>query len=76
MKCPVCREPMQRKMIRYTQEWQGELVAFDNVPADVCDNCGEQLLEGWVVDKINETLWSMKPPLRRLEVPLYDLAGS
>jgi len=67
---------MQRKMIRYTQEWRGELIAFDNVQADVCDNCGEQLLEGWIVGKINETLWSMKPPRSQLQVPLYDLAVS
>jgi len=67
---------MIKKTIRYTQEWNGELVAFDNVPADVCETCGEQLLEGHVVDKINQTLLSMAPPHKQLKVPLYDLTGT
>ena len=76
VKCPVCQNHMVRKTIRYTQEWNGKLVAFDNVPADVCETCGEQLLEGHIVDKINQTLWSMEPPHGQLQVPLYDLAVS
>ena len=74
--CPVCRGRMVKKAVRYTQEWKGDLVVFENVPAEVCETCGEQLLEGWVVDKINQTLWSMQPPHRHLQVPLYDLAVS
>ena len=74
IECPVCHSQMTRKTIRYSQEWKGDLVVFENVPADVCETCQEQLLEGWVVDKINQTLWSMKPPQRHLQVPLYDLA--
>lgn len=74
MKCPVCQNHMVKKTILYTQEWNGELVAFDNVPVDECENCGEQLLEGHIVDKINQTLWSMDPPHGQLQVPVYDLA--
>ena len=72
--CPVCHGRMTKRAIRYSQEWKGEFVVFENVPADVCETCGEQLLEEGVVGKINETLWSMKPPHRHLQVPLYDLA--
>ena len=72
--CPVCRGPMVRKTIRRMQEWKGALVVFENVPADVCESCGEQLLEGEVVDRMNQILWSMQPPHRHLQVPLYDLA--
>ena len=75
-KCPVCQSPMTKASIRYSQEWKGVPVLFENVPAEVCGTCGEQLLEGWVVDKINETLWSTRPPNRHLQVPLYDLAVS
>ncbi|MFT5369026.1 MAG: YgiT-type zinc finger domain-containing protein [Candidatus Latescibacterota bacterium] len=74
VKCPVCQNHMIRTTIRYTQEWNDKLVAFDNVPADVCETCGEQVLEGHIVDKINQTLSSMEPPDKQLKVPLYDLA--
>ena len=74
MSCPVCHGKMVRKTIRYSLEWKGEFVVFENVPADVCETCGERLMEGRTVDEINKNLWSMKPPKRHLQVPLYDLA--
>ena len=73
-RCPVCHGPMVEKNIRHMHEWKDTLVVFENVPADVCEACGEQLLKGEVVDRMNQILWSMEPPHRHLRVPLYDLA--
>ena len=72
--CPVCHSHLVKRAIRHSLEWKGELVVFENVPAEVCESCGEKLLEGRIVDEINQTLWSMQPPNRLLQVPLYDLA--
>lgn len=72
--CPVCRQVMVSKLIRHVQTWEDRVVVFENVPADVCDRCGEVLFSGAVVDRLNQTLWSMRPAPRTMEVPVYDLS--
>jgi YgiT-type zinc finger domain-containing protein len=71
--CPVCHHPMRETRIRHVQTWQDQVV-FDHVPAEICDHCGEILLAGWVVDRINNLLWSKAPATQTILVPLYDLA--
>ncbi len=74
MECPVCHNMMADKLIKHFQEWEGRNVIFENVPAEVCSVCGETLLTGEVVDKINETLWSMPKSLRKETVDIYKLS--
>jgi len=75
MQCPVCHNDMQNKFIRHFQEWKGHYVIFENVPALVCTVCKETLFTGNIVDKINETLWSMPKSARKEEVDIYELSG-
>jgi YgiT-type zinc finger domain-containing protein len=60
--------------IRHVQTWAERVVVFENVPAEVCPQCGEVLFSGQVVDKLNQLLWSMPPALRTIEAPVYDLS--
>ncbi len=76
MDCPVCHNKMKKKIIKYFQEWKGHYVVFENVPALVCSVCKENLLSGNIVDKINETLWSMPSSSRKEEVDVYELSES
>ena len=74
--CPVCHRPMTEARVRHVATWQEEVVVFENVPVEVCDHCGETLLAGWVVDKLNSLLWSMTPAPRTIQVPVYDLSAA
>jgi YgiT-type zinc finger domain-containing protein len=65
---------MKGTRMRHVQTWQNQVVVFDHVPVEVCDHCGEILLVGWVVDKINNLLWSKAPATQTILVPLYDLS--
>ena len=40
------------KYLRHVQTWHDTVVVFDNVPAEVCEQWGEQLLTGerWSTD--------------------------
>lgn len=53
MDCPVCHNKMENKLTKYFQEWKGQYVVFEKVPAMACSVCKETLLSGSVVDKIN-----------------------
>lgn len=72
--CPVCHHQMTETRIRHVQALHDRVVVFENVPADVCDQCGETLFAGWVVDRLNELLWSTPPTARTIEAPVYDLS--
>ena len=50
------------------------VVMFENVPAEVCEQCVEHLLTGVVVDRLNSLLWSLTPPTRTITAAVYDLA--
>jgi YgiT-type zinc finger domain-containing protein len=72
-KCTVCQNLTERKSIRYTQEFEGELIAVENVPADICTVCGEQYFDPDVVDKLQKIIYLNKPK-KKIEVALFDLS--
>ena len=73
MKCPVCQNKMEQKLIRHCQEWKNHYVIFENVPALVCTVCRETLFTGNNVDRMNEVLWTLPQTPRKEEVPVYQL---
>jgi YgiT-type zinc finger domain-containing protein len=72
--CPVCHHAMTAALVRHVQTWHDTMVIFENVPAEVCEQCGEQLFTGAVVDRLNSRLWSLTPPTRTIAAAVYDLA--
>jgi len=51
-------------------------VIFENVPAQECRNCGELWFSMETMRQIEVAAKRERPPLRKIEVPLYDLASS
>ena len=72
-KCPICGGVMENKKITYPQEYKGRIVILENVPAEVCRQCGEVLLKPDVLKKVQELVWSETKPKRTAQVPVYDL---
>ncbi|MBE9239669.1 YgiT-type zinc finger protein [Synechocystis salina] len=56
MKCWCCRAKMRRGTAPFFVERNGYRVSWDNIPAWVCDQCGEVLFEAREVDLIQEAL--------------------
>ncbi|MCF6156691.1 MAG: type II toxin-antitoxin system MqsA family antitoxin [Candidatus Brocadia sp.] len=54
--CSVCHGKTIQKYITYTQWYQGELVAVEHVPAEVCENCNEEYFSPETVDKLQNTI--------------------
>jgi len=49
-------------------------VVVEHVPAAVCDHCGETTLDPGVVERLQETFWASRSPVRTLETPVYEFA--
>ena len=72
--CPFCRGKLEEKTITYPQSYQGKIYILEDVPAEVCHQCGEVLLLPDVVERIQQLVWSGISPKRTAEVPVYNLA--
>ena len=73
MKCPICGGKLKKEIITHNERWDGQLYTFYNVPALVCEDCGDVSFEGNVVEKIEEIIKSKKAPEKIEEVRVYNL---
>lgn len=74
MRCAFCKGETKEQLIRYVQEFKGNVVIIENVPAEVCNQCGEKFIRPEVAAKIQRLVWDQPSPKRKAEVPVYDLA--
>lgn len=75
MRCTVCAVgEVNPKLVRYSLSFEEKLVVVEHVPANVCDNCGETSFTPDVVEKLQETVWHSRKPVKTLETPVYEFA--
>ena len=74
MKCSIagCPGEYERKPIVHTVRHHGQVIIIDHVPAEVCDVCGDVLLEPETVRRIERLLDAQPEP--RQTAPVYDYA--
>jgi YgiT-type zinc finger domain-containing protein len=73
MKCEVCgMGERQEQLIRYSLLLEDKLVVVEQVPASVCDHCGETTLTPEVVERLQQMVWQSRPPVKVLETPVYE----
>ncbi len=75
MNCDICGGTRVRSLISYTIFYEGKPVIVENVPADVCQQCGEQYFAPETVEMLQQVVWSKKKPKRTIKTPVYDLSA-
>ncbi|MBI2305277.1 MAG: type II toxin-antitoxin system MqsA family antitoxin [Chloroflexi bacterium] len=73
-RCPLCGGELEERTITHPQEYKERIIILENVPAEVCRQCGEVLLRPDVLERVQEVVWSDTAPKRMTSVPVYDLA--
>lgn len=73
-KCPLCGGDLEEKTVSHPQDYRGKIIIMENVPADVCLQCGEVLIHPDVLERMQEVVWSKIAPRRTARVPVYDMA--
>lgn len=53
-KCFFCKGTMAQKKVSVDYWWKGELLIIEKVPAWVCTQCGEEVYEGLVAEKMEQ----------------------
>ncbi len=61
--CPVCDEGrlIQRSM-PYLEWYKQNLLIINQMPALVCDTCGEQIYDPQALENLHRLMWSPLPP--------------
>jgi YgiT-type zinc finger domain-containing protein len=73
--CHLCKGRLAYQMTTYTQLMNDNLIVIENVPAWVCEQCGETYYDPDVVERIQTLIWSGKAPARTIQTPVYDLSA-
>ncbi len=72
--CTFCGGRVQERLVTKACWWGDQLVALvENVPAGVCDQCGERYYKAAVLKKI-EAMLSERETLKSVRVPLASFA--
>lgn len=74
-KCHFCGGEVIEKRITVDYRWGEELIAvIKNVPAGVCQICGEQYFKSGIVKEMERLVRSRQRPEKTIRVPLKELA--
>jgi len=68
------KETMVESKVNYALEHDGKFFIFENVPARVCKETGEQFFAPDTVEHIQKIIKSSKVPDRIIETPVYNFA--
>lgn len=74
--CTVCGGWVVHKRVEKICAWGGHIIAIaKNVPADVCEQCGERYYDAHVIEEIDARLGTLKNNAKRIEVPVLEYAA-
>lgn len=72
--CAYCGGLLVKKRVNYEHRWGEKLVAFENVPARECPQCGSVWIAGKVLESMDRVLVSGERPAHRLSIPVWSFA--
>lgn len=76
MSCLLCKGRLKKELVKYTLFYKENWIIVENVPAQVCQQCGEKLFEPEIVDKLQKVIWEEKVPQKEIKTPIYDLSAA
>ncbi len=74
MNCYCCQGEMKEELTTFIHEQEGQIWVIRNVPAFVCQRCGEKEYTPEITRKILELVRGSASPVETVQVPIYDLA--
>ena len=70
-KCYFCKGRVSKQKVKADFRWGEELVVIEDVPAEVCEQCGEKYLDAGVYKEIERLAKSGAKPLRSTTVNVF-----
>jgi HTH-type transcriptional regulator/antitoxin MqsA len=76
MRCAFCGGGTVKKCVTFSYEEEGRYFFVENVPAEVCERCGEKTYSPEVTDELLKFAKRQFKPAKKVEVPVFDFAAS
>ena len=73
--CDLCGGELQEKITSIMYQYLGNWYHFDNVKAEVCDQCSEKYIPGKIARNIEKCLIEKKTWNTYIHFPKVDLAA-
>ena len=72
--CYFCKGEVVQKRIQHVHQWGEKIIIFEDVPAEVCQQCGETYFSPEVLEKMDEVTLGEEKPKATISVPIFSLA--
>ena len=69
--CYFCKGPLRVSHVRHVHTWKGEMYIFEDVPAEVCQQCGEVFFSPEVLEKMDQVTSGELEADSMRSVPVY-----
>ena len=73
MKCLMCHHDMVDRHVTLDLRYEGELVVVEEVPAIVCENCGERVFTPDVTRQVQALAQQRQKAAKTIVVPVFSL---
>lgn len=74
-KCYECGSKLKKEKINIARYWGKDLIALNDVPALVCQQCGGRYFEAKISSKIDQRIQDAlkrKPSLQKINIPVVQ----
>jgi YgiT-type zinc finger domain-containing protein len=76
MKCVFCGGKSAKRNVTFVYDNDAaECFVVENVPAEVCLQCGEKTYAPEAVDKLTDLTQRKSKPTRTIQMPVFDYAA-
>lgn len=72
MECVFCGGNVQSKNVTFIYEHDKHVFLIENVPAEVCEKCGEKTYSPEITDEIIKFAKCKFKPVKLVEIPVFD----
>ena len=75
MKCVFCGGKVESRKVTFTYDYDNDYFFVENVPAEVCMQCGEKNYSPEVTDDLIRLAKKRLSPVKTLRVPVFDYSN-
>jgi YgiT-type zinc finger domain-containing protein len=74
MKCVFCGGKVESQKVTFVYDYDDDYFFIENVPAEVCMQCGEKTYSPEVTDELIHLAKKKLNPVKTIQVPVFDYA--
>jgi YgiT-type zinc finger domain-containing protein len=72
-RCYFCKGTVKEQAVCHVHQWRERVFIFDNVPAEVCTQCGEMYFGPEALEQMDKMVAAPPEPEELIQVPVYSL---